>query len=413
MKAKAISHQEIKLQEKRPLPDGWRWVRLREICDEDRKTVEFNSEISKKRPYISLEHVESDTGRILKIIDKSIENEGKSTTFAFDERHVLYGKLRPYLNKVALPDFEGRCTTELIPILPKSETNREFLAWLLRRTETVEAAMQGKTGSRMPRANLGELLNLEVPYTSHSEQQRIVAILDARMATVERARAAAEAQLEAARALPSAYLRAVFDSPEAQKWPKKKLRRISRLVSGSTPPRGNPENFIGTIPWVKTLDLNFGAVQRTEEFISESAFRQIRGELLPVGTVMVAMYGGKGTIGKSGILGLQATTNQAICSIRPNSDFFVPEFLHYWLIFIRPEWMKYSGGNRKDPNINKKIVEEMKFPRPPVPLQKCIVADLIEKMNIAKSIRQSLEEQLDAINNIPAALLRQAFNGDL
>jgi hypothetical protein len=69
--------------------------------------------------------------------------------------------------------------------------------------------------------------------------------------------------------------------PSGWRWVK--LREISRLVSGGTPHRGTSENFQGTISWVKTLDLNCNVVRETEEYISESAFDQIRGELLPVG----------------------------------------------------------------------------------------------------------------------------------
>jgi type I restriction enzyme S subunit len=125
---------------------------------------------------------------------------------------------------------------------------------------------------------------------------------------------------------------------------------LSHLVSGGTLSRGNALNFVGKIPWVKTLDLNCSVVREAEERISNEAFITIRGELLPIGTVIIAMYGGGGTIGKSGILGIEATTNQAICSILPNPDIFIPEFLHAWLLIIRPEWMRHSGGNRKDPN---------------------------------------------------------------
>jgi type I restriction enzyme S subunit len=84
----------------------------------------------------------------------------------FDTHHVLYCKLRPYLNKVAVPDFVGRCSTELIPLLPKPDISREYLAWLLRRPQTVQAAMQERTGARMPRANMRYVLAQEVLSTS-------------------------------------------------------------------------------------------------------------------------------------------------------------------------------------------------------------------------------------------------------
>ena len=194
----------------KPLPEGWQWMKLGEICIQDRQIIDPDSEQALSRPYLGLEHIESNTGKILIGDYKIDEDQGKSTTFVFNSSHVLYGKLRPYLNKVALPNFEGRCTTELIPLLPMDLVNRDFLAWLLRREETVQAAMQAKTGSRMPRADMDELLKLLIPLPPLPEQQRIAACLRQQMQDVEAARQAAEAQLKAINQLPAALLRQAF-----------------------------------------------------------------------------------------------------------------------------------------------------------------------------------------------------------
>ncbi|MDP2895065.1 MAG: restriction endonuclease subunit S [bacterium] len=194
-----------------PLPDGWRWVKLGEVCEQDRRIVEPNTVEADWLTYYSLEHIESETGRILKAPIEQVEDVGKSTTFRFDECHVLYGKLRPYLNKVALPDAPGRCTTEMIPLICSNEIDRVFLAWVLRRGETVQFAMQGKTGSRMPRADMDSLPTLEIPLPPLSEQRRIAGVLKEQVAAVEKARAAAEAELETINALPAALLRRAFN----------------------------------------------------------------------------------------------------------------------------------------------------------------------------------------------------------
>lgn len=198
------------LEKTKPLPKGWRWVKLGEVCEQDRQIVEARSDEATRLPYISLEHVESCSGCLLKTPSAPIRDEGVSASFRFSSKHVLYGKLRPYLNKVALPDFEGRCTTEMIPLLPRSEITREFLALVLRREETVEHAMQGKTGSRMPRADMDQLFNLDIPLPPLAEQRRIAAALNDRMAAVKRARKAAEEELEAIKRLPAALLRRAF-----------------------------------------------------------------------------------------------------------------------------------------------------------------------------------------------------------
>lgn len=189
------------------LPPGWRWRKLSDLCRQDRKIVVGESQGTARLPYLGLENIEAHSGRIQNEGSTSRFEEGISTTFFFSPDHVLYGKLRPYLNKVALPGFEGRCTTEIIPLLPDNGVDRSYLGWLLRRRETVDAAMLGKTGSRMPRASLAELLKLSVPVPPYPEQKRIAGILNERMAAIDKARAAAEAQLKMLEALPFAYVR--------------------------------------------------------------------------------------------------------------------------------------------------------------------------------------------------------------
>jgi type I restriction enzyme S subunit len=174
----------------------YKWQTIEDLCVQDRTIVTTDSPIAQDLPFLGLEHIESVTGRIIRD-DFSHPNEGNGTAFLFDPRHVLYCKLRPYLNKVAIPDFRGRCTTELIPLLPKNGVSRDFLAWLLRRPQTVQAAMQERTGARMPRANLRHVLAqpVLVPDTIE-EQQRIADEMTHRMNLVIKTRLACQEQLD-------------------------------------------------------------------------------------------------------------------------------------------------------------------------------------------------------------------------
>ncbi|MFQ5434903.1 MAG: restriction endonuclease subunit S, partial [Anaerolineae bacterium] len=247
------------------LPDGWRWVRLGDICSEDRQGILPNLPESELLPYLGLEHIESETGRILRNGKDGLRDEIQSNTFAFTPKHVLYGKLRPYLNKVALPSYSGKCSTELIPILPSKQIIREFLAWILRRSETVEIVMRGVTGSRMPRAKMKELFAMTVPLPPIEHQRRIVAVLDEKLAAVAQARQAAQAQLEAAQALPAAYLRAIFDSPEAQSWPRYRLGDVGSVLAGITKGR---KLKIGTVvfsvPYLRVANVQDGYLNLSE-----------------------------------------------------------------------------------------------------------------------------------------------------
>jgi type I restriction enzyme S subunit len=186
-------------------PKDWGWKKLLDLCIEDKVIIDGkNSDL----PYLGLEMIESNNS-IINWGAKKIEGNG--TCFYFDNRHILYSKLRPYLNKVVLPQIKGRCTTELIPLFPTKDTCREFLVYILRRKETIDYAMKEKTGSRMPRANMKHLLNMivQVPINI-DEQKRIADVIETKLQTVEKAKKAVNEQLSFIDALQSSILRQAF-----------------------------------------------------------------------------------------------------------------------------------------------------------------------------------------------------------
>ncbi len=156
----------------------------------DRQGLHPDDPIASGLPFVGVEHVESDNGTFNFNNGSRIGNQ-RSTTFRFDDRHVLYAKLRPYLNKVVAPEFAGRCSTELVPLLPRNGVAREFIAYVLRRKETVEYVMASVTGARMPRADMNALMSLPVPLPPLDEQRRIVGVLN-RASKIERLRARAQ-----------------------------------------------------------------------------------------------------------------------------------------------------------------------------------------------------------------------------
>jgi type I restriction enzyme S subunit len=177
------------------------------------------------------------------------------------------------------------------------------------------------------------------------------------------------------------------------------------VVSGGTPLRDRKEFFSGNIPWVKTLDLNGGHVRLTEERITEAALLSFGGAVNPIGSVMVAMYGGAGTIGKSGVLAIPAATNQAVASILPNPAIFDSDFLHFQLQHLRPLWMRFSQGNRKDPNINKGVVERMHVWLPNPNEQQSVAASLRAKFDLVRDAQVALQNQFRDVIQYPTSIV--------
>lgn len=150
-------------------PKGWRLGKFAELFRQQRNII--NESDGEGIPYIGLEHVESNTGRILISQKEATNIKVKGISFAFSSDHVLYGKLRPYLNKVALPDFKGRSSTELIPLIPNDDYPREFIASYLRLPFVVNTVMSSNTGSRMPRTDMNLLIDMTIPLPPLSLQK--------------------------------------------------------------------------------------------------------------------------------------------------------------------------------------------------------------------------------------------------
>ncbi|MCQ1536421.1 restriction endonuclease subunit S [Methanosarcina sp. KYL-1] len=181
--------------------------------------------------------------------------------------------------------------------------------------------------------------------------------------------------------------------------------------SGTTPKRSNHDYFIGgTENWVKTTDLTNGIVTSCEENITPEAVKDCNLKYYPVGTVCVAMYGGAGTIGKSGILGMVSTINQSVCGMYPNK-YFLPEFLHCYVKSIRSEWMKFAAGLRKDPNINGKIIDRMVVPIPPLNEQKRIVEKVEQLMGLCDELESKSKKEREDSEKLMEAVVRGLLEG--
>lgn len=224
---------------------------------------------------------------------------------------------------------------------------------------------------------------------------------------------AADSALDAASELTAEYLKEVFESSGARKWPLMAVAEFAETSSGATPSRSNPLYYdSGSIPWVKTAELVDGEIDKTEESITDLALKECSLRLLPPGTLLVAMYGQGQTRGRTGLLRVAATTNQACFAILPNPSSFLPEFLQFWFRHsyqrLRRETER-RGGNQ--PNLNGLLLRQHLVPLPPIDEQCRTVERLSRRLALAKGITDSLSEQIGAVRAIYAKLLRDG-SGD-
>ena len=274
------------------------------------------------------------------------------------------------------------------------------------------------SGSTRAKLNQEVAAKLSIPLPPLDEQKRIAAILNEQMAAVARARAAAEAQLKAAKDLPAAYLREVFDSPEAEQWAREKLGNVSVISGGiqKTPER-KPKNFHRPYLTVRNVQRGYLDLSELERFeITESELERLR--LMPGDILIVEGNGSLDHIGRNALFKGEVTDcihQNHIIRVRLDGQRFLPEFVSRFL----------NSNSGKSQMIQKAMttsglytlstgkVAALEIPMPSMTRQREIVEILDEKIPTAENACEVIKDQLETISTLPAALLRQAFTGKL
>lgn len=203
-----------------------------------------------------------------------------------------------------------------------------------------------------------------------------------------------------------------WELPEGWCWCK--IEDIGIWGAGATPQRDNTAYYQdGSIPWLKTGELNNGIVYDTEEKVTELALEKCSLRLCQPNDVLIAMYGA--TIGKLAIAGVPLTTNQACCACTPHKGIY-NYYLFYFLLAKKDDFIKQAFGGAQ-PNISKEKIVSTDFPLPPLSIQKAIVAKIEELLPLVDEYDKAAGE-LKALNEtlpdkLRKSVLQEAIHGNL
>ncbi len=196
-------------------------------------------------------------------------------------------------------------------------------------------------------------------------------------------------------------------------WSVSKLKWMATISSGGTPDRNNKaywEN--GAIPWVKTGELLNDEIHSIAESITQEGLINSSAKMMPKGTVLVAMYGQGKTRGMAGLLIHEATTNQACACIIPNNDSMDSKFL-LRLMEASYYFNREKAAGAGQPNINQEIIENLKFPCPPIEEQRGICEYLDKKLKIISNTTSQLDKSLVALEDFRSSLISATVTGKL
>lgn len=261
------------------------------------------------------------------------------------------------------------------------------------------------TNERRRKARFADLGELEVPEPPLPEQARLVSLLaegDAlnhlRLRAFSRA-----AQLRPA--LFSATFGDPFTNPNH--WPSRTLGDITTVKTGRTPSRSLAGNFGGSIPWVKTTEVNGTVIMDTVEKLTEQGLLSVRGQLFPRGSILIAMYGQGRTRGQSGVLGTEAFCNQACAVLLPN-DSMLTEYALTFLEMSYHRIRRLAHGASQD-NLNLQMIRSVAVPLPPIPLQEEF-AQRVGEIRQMQAIQTDSRHRVDALLQ---SLLQRVFDREV
>lgn len=160
------------------LPISWIRATLGDITDYGAPKQVSPTRIDAEAWIVELEDVEKESSRLLQRLTFA-ERRSKSNKSSFEEGDILYGKLRPYLNKVVLADSPGYCTTEIVPISPEEGIESKWVFYALKNPDFIRYVSAITRGINMPRLTTDDARAVEMAVPPTNEQRRIVAKLDA------------------------------------------------------------------------------------------------------------------------------------------------------------------------------------------------------------------------------------------
>jgi type I restriction enzyme S subunit len=340
---------------------AWSTRSLGEVCELRRETV-----LPAKCPnarYIGLEHIDSGNPRLIRWGDSSEVSSLKSRFFAGD---VLFGKLRPYLRKAVLAEWDGICSTDILVLKPTEDMLPEFFSYLVHTEAFVSHAISSTRGVNHPRTSWHSLAQFSFPLPSVGEQRAIARVLRA----VQEAKEARQRELALERERKAALMDHLFTHGphDNARWKRSSLGELCSFQGGTQPPRSTFV-FEPTNGYVRLLQIRDFESDQFPTYVS-TKFNLHR---VDVDDVLLARYGasvGRILRGKSGAI------NVALMKATP-SELLRKSFLYYFLQTERVQnYLRGLGGRSAQAGFNQGELGRLPIHLPPLNEQDEVVSVL-------------------------------------
>jgi type I restriction enzyme S subunit len=395
---------------------GTETMLLSDLCDS--VSLQVHPDDRPGALYVGLEHVASTR---LRRRGGGVSSDVQSHKFAFDSGDVLFGKLRPYLDKAVLADAGGLCTTELLVLRAKTSTDPRFLACVVHSPNFVEHAMSGVTGAHHPRTSWSHIATFAMPRFDTAEQGQIADLLW----RVHDLLSACEATLTMAEMLKQTAMRELFTRGlhgEAQKeteiglvpesWEVVPLGSLGKIGNGSTPKKTISAYWNGgTFPWLTSAKVYDREIETADQFVTQTALAECHLPRVQPGAVLMAITGQGKTLGHCAVLKIGASISQHVAYLQTDTERADPSFVRGYLE-TQYDYLRQvaSGGGSTKGALTCAFLKGFPAPLPPTLDEQREIATILDAIDRKIALHRQKRAVLE---DLFKALLHKLMTGEI
>ena len=367
------------------------------------KFIKEYSERNKGNEDIPVYSVTNSQGFCTEYFGKEVASQDKTTYKIVPQGYFAYNPSRINVGSVDWQRYEKRViVSPLYNVFSVSEgIDRQYLYYFLRSDLGRQMIKAKASGSVRDNLKLDMLKEMTIPDISVEQQKFCSSVLDKLHKLIQMR----QQELQKLDEFIKARFVEMFGSiHESTKYPYIAVKDLTDVISGGTPSRDRSEYWYnGTIPWVKTTELQNNVIKNVDEHITESGLAGSSAKMVPIGTVLVAMYGQGKTRGMTAYLGIEASTNQACACILPSEKI---DSMFMWKYFeLSYDKLRSLAQGAGQPNLNGNMIKNFQVLVPPIELQKEFVS-FVEQVDKSKV---AVQKALDETQTLFDSLMQEYF----
>ena len=414
------------------LPIGWIVTKIKNmlstpVTDGPHETPEF---LDEGIPFVSAEAISKGYINFNKIrghiSPEDNKKYSKKYTPALNDVYMIKSGATTGITAIVENRVDFNIWSPLAVFRSNSNLQPHYLLNYLRSANFQKAVELYWTYGTQQNIGMNVLENLSVPIPPFKEQQTIANYLDRATAKIdtliEKQTKLIELLKEKRQAVISTAVTRGPDSSVPMKdsgvewlgeipehWEVWKMAHAFNTIGSGTTPSSTKESYYdGYIPWVTTGELRESIILKTKKLLTDEAIQDNSSlKLFPINSIIIAMYGA--TIGRLGVLGIKATTNQACC-VMTNSSSIKNQYLYYWLMGYRDEIIKlgYGGGQ---PNISQDTISNLHVSAPSIGIQDKIINYLDDKTSKIDNLITKATKAIELLKERRTALISAVVTG--